>query len=191
MPKKTKKRKYSELVNKLIPGLVGGLVVTVLFVLFLTVNNNAFGKALFGTKDSEIVEEKTEEFVPSTSPQFVIISSPSPSLIPPPSPSFSPLPLVVVPKNDLQARKDAFNEKVKAFIEKAKAEGASNTAIANTIRFQYQLEFGTNANSQQEYSNCLINYNTKLAEYNACMLSENYGCYQPVNSCFKPLDAGF
>ena len=128
---------------------------------------------------------------PTLAPTLTLTPSLTPTFIP--TPTFEPLPLVEVPLDDLQARKDEFAIKVKEFTERAKAAGKSNTAIANTIRFMYQLEFGTNVDSQQSYTNCLVEYNTKLSEYNSCMIDSSYGCYKPkpINICVKPIDAGF
>jgi len=191
-----KYKKHLKKLKKSYPSIIGSLIVILLTALLLSINNFALGKMLLGSS-SKIRESDNQNLV-QESPEFdaseeTPLSSltPSPTLLSTPSPSFSPLPLVTIPEDDLQARKDAFNQKVKEFVEKAKSEGESNTAIANTIRFQYELEFGTNADSQAEYSNCLVLYNMKLSEYNACMLSGSYGCYKPVNTCVKPLDAGF
>lgn len=142
-------------------------------------------------KKIELLEETVNSF---EKPETAVMPSPTPnpSSTPSLSPTFIPLPLVSVPKDDLQTRKNEFAQKVKNYTEKSKAAGVSNTAMANTIRLMYQIEFGTNADSQQNYSNCLIEHNTKLSEYNACMLGGGgYGCYKPVNTCRKSLGAGF
>jgi len=73
------------------------------------------------------------------------LKSATPSVVPTPSPviitKYVQVP-AASPTDDLAARKAAFDKKVQNFVAKARAAGDDNISIMNTIKYEYQLEFG-------------------------------------------------
>lgn len=88
---------------------------------------NSLSEKIIQLQQENILLKATPSAIPSPSPVTVVkyVQAPAPS-----------------PTDDLAARKVAFNKKVQDFVAKAKAEGDDNTSIMNTIKFEYQLEFG-------------------------------------------------